>query len=239
MKIERKKGAKGFKIVDHNRYVFWAIVVLSILLIFVLISINKSAKIVDFDSCVAAGNPVMESYPRQCKNPVNDLTYIEIVGDFWKYDSIELLRHNETGEYGCFGCSGPNVKTPMCVDPISEMRLVEETENRYCDSDFNIIEMPIIGGNTDEHGCLIAAGYSYNESLGGCVREWESEKQVYCTEESRTGDACIELYAPVCGWNNPEKIQCIKYPCAETYSNSCFACLDEKVEYYTEGECPK
>ena len=30
-----------------------------------------------------------------------------------------------------------------------------------------------IGGDRDEHGCLIAAGYSYNETLGFCLREWE------------------------------------------------------------------
>lgn len=60
----------------------------------------------------------------------------------------------------------------------------------------------------------------------------------YCTSESRKGDVCITLYEPVCGWFDPEKIQCIKYPCAETFSNSCFACLDEKVLYWTDGECP-
>jgi hypothetical protein len=60
----------------------------------------------------------------------------------------------------------------------------------------------------------------------------------YCTQEQRNADACIEIYQPVCGWNN-ENIQCIRYPCAQTYSNSCFACIDENVAYWTEGECPK
>ena len=31
----------------------------------------------------------------------------------------------------------------------------------------------LIGGQRDEHGCLIPAGYSYNETLGVCLREWE------------------------------------------------------------------
>jgi len=61
----------------------------------------------------------------------------------------------------------------------------------------------------------------------------------YCQEESREGGYCIEVYQPVCGWVDSKKIQCIKYPCAQEYSNSCFACQDEKVEYWTEGECPK
>lgn len=34
-------------------------------------------------------------------------------------------------------------------------------------------QQQIIGGGRDEHGCLIAAGYSWNETLGFCLREWE------------------------------------------------------------------
>ena len=30
-----------------------------------------------------------------------------------------------------------------------------------------------VGGQTDIHGCLYPAGYSWNESLGFCLREWE------------------------------------------------------------------
>jgi hypothetical protein len=30
-----------------------------------------------------------------------------------------------------------------------------------------------IGGERDEHGCLGPAGYSWNETLGVCLREWE------------------------------------------------------------------
>ena len=64
------------------------------------------------------------------------------------------------------------------------------------------------------------------------------EIRTECTPESRRGDACIEIYAPVCGYFDPEKIICIKEPCAATYSNSCFACLDENVRDYEPGECP-
>lgn len=37
-----------------------------------------------------------------------------------------------------------------------------------------------IGGQRDEHGCLGPAGYSWNENIGACIREWElntSEKE--------------------------------------------------------------
>jgi hypothetical protein len=30
-----------------------------------------------------------------------------------------------------------------------------------------------IGGDKDKEGCLIGAGYSWNESIGACVRSWE------------------------------------------------------------------
>jgi uncharacterized protein len=60
----------------------------------------------------------------------------------------------------------------------------------------------------------------------------------YCTPESKNADVCPTLYQPVCGWFN-ESIKCIKYPCAITESNSCAACINENVEYWTDGECPK
>ena len=63
--------------------------------------------------------------------------------------------------------------------------------------------------------------------------------QHYCSPESRGVGACITLYKPVCGWFDPARIQCIKYPCAQTFSNGCYACIDQKVLYWTEGECPK
>ena len=61
--------------------------------------------------------------------------------------------------------------------------------------------------------------------------------RVYCEESQRQADACIEIYQPVCGYSDPEKIQCVRAPCASTYPNSCFACMDENVEYWVDGVC--
>ena len=36
----------------------------------------------------------------------------------------------------------------------------------------------VIGGETDEHGCLGPAGYSWNETEGKCVREWETNSSM-------------------------------------------------------------
>lgn len=106
-----------------------------------ILSSAPKPKITNFDECAAAGNPVMESYPRQCRD--GDITYVE----------------NITG-------------------------------------------------------------------------------QVFaCTEEQRNVDACIDIYQPVCATVN---IQCITTPCnpiKETYSNSCRACKNSLVDFYTMGEC--
>lgn len=65
-----------------------------------------------------------------------------------------------------------------------------------------------------------------------------NEDKTYCSQDSRNAEACITLYKPVCGWFS-ENIQCIRYPCAQTYSNSCEACKNADVSYFTSGECPK
>jgi len=35
---------------------------------------------------------------------------------------------------------------------------------------------PLIGGDRDEHGCLGAAGYRFNEEIGACIRDWELDE---------------------------------------------------------------
>jgi len=80
---------------------------------------------------------------------------------------------------------------------------------------------------------LVLTGYVKNSYFG------EPAARNYCMAEQRRAEYCIMIYAPVCGWFDPEKIQCFAYPCADTYSNSCFACMDENVLYWTAGECPK
>jgi hypothetical protein len=54
----------------------------------------------------------------------------------------------------------------------------------------------------------------------------------FCEASSRGVDFCIELYDPVCGWNEDDEI-------IGTSSNSCFVCQDENVLYWTAGECPE
>lgn len=65
----------------------------------------------------------------------------------------------------------------------------------------------------------------------------ECPEVIYCDEINKeTQGGCSSLYDPVCGFFD-ESIQCIKAPCAQTYSNGCVACISGNVEFYTRGEC--
>ncbi len=72
----------------------------------------------------------------------------------------------------------------------------------------------------------------------GCSKGVKCLEKNYCKPEQRQTNICPTLYAPVCGWFN-QSIQCVKYPCAQNFANYCSACLDPKVDYWTDGECPK
>ncbi|HIH17600.1 MAG TPA: hypothetical protein HA282_05275 [Nanoarchaeota archaeon] len=132
----------------------------------------KNPGIDDFEKCAAAGNQIMESYPRQCR--AGGKTFVE--------------------------------------------------EAKVCTADAK--QCP--------DGSYVSRDANNNCEFFTCP---EKEK-VFCEPGQKNAEACIALYKPVCGWFNPGQIQCVKYPCAQKYSNSCFACADGKVSYYTEGECP-
>jgi len=102
--------------------------IILLILCIVILSACTAIEVNNFESCVSAGNPVMESYPRQCNH--DGITYVEEIED-------QLFQ---------------------------------------------------------------------------------------CQEEQRYAEICITLYDPVCADGY-------------TYSNSCFACKEPSVEYYTMGEC--
>ena len=113
-------------------------VVIIIMIAIIFYNLPKQ-EITNFNECIAAGNPAMESYPRQCRDPISDKTFVEEI-EKWKLDGIDLMQHEIEGYFGCFGCSEPREGPALCIDPILEMKLVEETPERYCNSDFGIVE---------------------------------------------------------------------------------------------------
>lgn len=50
-------------------------------------------------------------------------------------------------------------------------------------------------------------------------------------------EMCTKEYRPVCGMYNPEVIQCVTWPCGETFGNSCMACANENITNYEVGTC--
>lgn len=76
--------------------------------------------------------------------------------------------------------------------------------------------------------CVSDRKYFSDQTGCGCELKLEvgGSNFTYCPEESRNADACIEIYQPVCG-----------FPINKTFSNSCFACMDENIIYYAQGEC--
>ncbi len=161
-------------------------ILILIIIIFYIPSLNETQinEINSFEECAAAGFPVMESYPRQCRDAEGNLFVEQVRRSYVGYSAEECL-----------------------------------TISILCTPDREYF--------SDETGC-------------GCeLKEDVLVERVNCTDESRNADACIEIYQPVCGWFNPEKVKCVNYPCAITFSNSCFACMDGNIAYYTGGECPE
>ena len=84
--------------------------------------------------------------------------------EFWKLDDISLGQNDINGNYFCFGCNDE-----LCVDPIKETTFLEETLNKYCDSDFEVVE------NAPKNQCIVDeecefyyTDYSENNPCGGC-----------------------------------------------------------------------
>jgi hypothetical protein len=63
----------------------------------------------------------------------------EFNDDYWRQDGIQLLQHETEGFYGCFGCGTPDEGPAICIDPAPVMKQVEETSERYCNTDFEVV----------------------------------------------------------------------------------------------------
>jgi len=69
------------------------VVVISLILLFVLPekAASPSQEPTTFEECAAQGNPIMESYPRQCRTE-DGKTFVENIGN--ELDKIDLIRIN-------------------------------------------------------------------------------------------------------------------------------------------------
>lgn len=66
--------------------IIWVIVLIIMLFLFWFFMGSKKIEVLSFESCVKAGYPVMESFPRQCKTP-DGRTYAEEIPEKFTYDN--------------------------------------------------------------------------------------------------------------------------------------------------------
>ena len=68
------------------------ILTIPILAVIFITGCSEAVEITNFEECIAAGNPAMESYPRQCRT--NDITFVE---------EIDTIPTTNTGDAGPLG----------------------------------------------------------------------------------------------------------------------------------------
>lgn len=109
------------------------------------IDYSYDSKITNFEECIAAGNPAMESYPRQCKDPITDTTFTETIKHICTQDEKEsdicTMEYNpvcgeialNTGEKtyktysnGCSACSDMNVVSHMQGECEKKIFVIDE-----------------------------------------------------------------------------------------------------------------
>ena len=84
-------------------------------------------------------------------NSINVIKGTQTISGYdYQDDGIVLMQHESEGYFQCFGC-GTLDGQPTCIDPILEMKSVEESDERYCTSDFKLVENGVVleSGNED------------------------------------------------------------------------------------------
>ena len=86
-----------------------------------------------------------------------------------------------------------------------------------------------VDGKVDNFKECVAAGNPVMESYPRqCTHNNQTFTEIienFCSNKE-TGEICMTLHDPVCG-----------HPLKETFSNSCFACQNQEVVYWIQGEC--
>lgn len=191
------------------KYIIILLIALSVVLSACTTSIPEE-NIASFDDCVAAGNPVMESYPRQCS--ANGQTFVE---EITPGDGVDVLPND-----GLINI--PNDAT-NCPEPRPTVATREY--------------MPVMGSNGVEYVNWRTACMDVDVEWYGSVPQL---KQAHtCSDEQKAAQFCTLEYNPVCGLVD-NGVRCIQAPCpsldAKTFSNGCSACSAQAVEYY-QGAC--
>ena len=234
----------------------WKVRVIAFILAFVIsllaVSFYKEPKISNFEECTEAGNPVMESYPRQCRDGEGNL-FVEVINTDVSSEVVNYF-------YDKFPEKAINLSGGLMPIEGFTPRMYTDFFSGLKKTDFNNVEaIGWIWEYSNSQLIFVDSNDSVITSADGTVNKMgmksllENLKQrlniqlenmpdidnliallsqepvkLFCPPESRNVESCIEIYQPVCGGDSAEKT---------TYSNSCFACMDENVLYYTKGVC--
>jgi hypothetical protein len=75
--------------------------ILVLVLVLLVGCAQQAVEVSNFEECIAAGNPAMESYPRQCRH--GDRTYTEVIDEPVE---VEKPIGGEKDEHGCLPSAG-------------------------------------------------------------------------------------------------------------------------------------
>jgi hypothetical protein len=139
-----------------------------------------------------------------------------------------------------------NIQTQEFTCPPSKIK----PKDIVCTADYDPVCGKICEGKGDKSFCVWQTfpnrcsacienivSYTMGECDGDSSASRPASSDTYCSSIDLNQISCAGGPNPVCGYFDPQQVQCKKAPCARTYDNICKACRDDKVLFYTEGPC--
>jgi len=172
------------------------IIMIALLVAVSACTVDKKPAITNFEECIAAGNPVMESYPRQCSD--GDNTFTEDIGQELDmgdckvyFDGCNTCRVMENDEVACTRMFCEEYDEPRCLD--EEVEYITCTEDQKAAEICTMDYTPVCGDDEVTYGnaCMgCASGNIDTYVMGECASQ-ESEEttqlanpaSVYCVEQ--------------------------------------------------------
>jgi hypothetical protein len=171
-------------------------------------------------------------------------------GNLWYVNRDSATQKNDSISDAGFETLFTNVETRLASKGISSMEdILAELSVAAIPTKTSETEVPplspdspVVSDVCPQDAMMCPDGSSVGRTgpdceFATCPSEQPSGTAITCTPEQREAEACIEIYAPVCG---AVQVECVTTPCdpvPQTYPNSCFACAEDRVISYTEGQC--